>query len=359
MPENQFGPDGPVMTGAAPFSVTGPTTVELDPARTAVVSFAVSNVTGRPVRARLLPQPLQGADAAWLQVVGEAERPLGVAATLTADVRITVPPQVAAGTHALRLDVAVEDQPDSVTAGQSVTFAVPAPVTKKFPWWIVVVAAVAVLVIGGGVGLLLFLTRDKAPTSVAAPTISGDPVVGGTLTATAGRWSEGGVPIARQWQLCTGTDAASCADVKGAVGTSYVIGAGDLGRTLRIVEVASTGPVKSDGEPPGPTASAASALTVAVKAPPEPMALVPGVAGSPLSKATEALAAAKLQALTVSTGVPAATCDPVVVSQNPPAGKQVPVGTQVAVAVNDTPVWCWVFKGPILLEKQKFQIQDF
>jgi hypothetical protein len=80
--------------------------------------------------------------------------------------------------------------------------------------------------------------RASGPTVASLPTISGTPVTGQTLTATAGRWN-GTTPIgyAYQWQRC---DAAGngCANVAGATGTTFALGAADVQHRLRVVVTA-------------------------------------------------------------------------------------------------------------------------
>jgi hypothetical protein len=177
-----FGPSGPAAGEAAPFVVGGPSQLNLDASRSGRVSFTVSNVTGRPVRARLNVRAGAGADASWFQIqpeVGQppqpspsatAERALPVAGTATVDVTLRVPDQAPAGPATFSLGAALEEAPNQVVSGPTVAFQVPPPAAKrKFPWWIVIVAA-AVLLVGGGI-LIWILTRpDPAPTTVVTAT---------------------------------------------------------------------------------------------------------------------------------------------------------------------------------------------
>jgi hypothetical protein len=139
------------------FSVTAvATSVSLDPQRRALASFTVSNTSAQPTRGRGVVVPVQGADAGWFTVVGEAARAIGPGATEQYPVQIAVPPTAPAGTCSFRLDAVNENNPDEdTTAGPTVTFEVPAPeaAKKKFPWWIVVL--VAVVLIGAGVAVAL------------------------------------------------------------------------------------------------------------------------------------------------------------------------------------------------------------
>ncbi|WNB87293.1 hypothetical protein [Cellulomonas sp. ATA003] len=176
--DGDFGPDEPVTTQPAPFSVTGPTSVELDRAtRTGTASFSVLNTSGRPVRVRLLPQAIAATDPDWLAVVGDVERPLGNAATLTADVRITVPAEAPVGQHAMRLDVSPEDRPEQVAQGQAVAFTIPEPLEKPgFPRWLLLAIIGAVLVLAlGALAIWWFVIREPAPDPLTAPEVSGSP----------------------------------------------------------------------------------------------------------------------------------------------------------------------------------------
>jgi RHS repeat-associated protein len=76
-------------------------------------------------------------------------------------------------------------------------------------------------------------TTIVAPSNVSPPAASGSAQVGGTLTAGNGTWSGPPSSYAYQWRRCA-ADGSSCADVAGT-GQSYVVTAGDLGSSLRVV----------------------------------------------------------------------------------------------------------------------------
>jgi hypothetical protein len=99
-----------------------------------------------------------------------------------------------------------------------------------------------------------------APSSLVPPTVSGTPTEAETLKATSGTWSVGRATFTYQWQRCD-TTGASCTDVAGATGQSYVLAAGDVGMTLR---------VKVTGRNRFGTAAAVSATTAVVSAAPPP-----------------------------------------------------------------------------------------
>jgi PKD domain len=98
----------------------------------------------------------------------------------------------------------------------------------------------------------------SAPTDTTPPTIGGVATMGGTLSASAGTWSGGPTSYAYQWQDCD-SSGAGCSNVSGATSASYVLGAGDVGHTVRVVVTASNA---------GGSTSATSAATAVVVAPP-------------------------------------------------------------------------------------------
>lgn len=155
------------------YAVTTPaTTVTLSPApRVGQVAFTVSNIAGRPMRTRLRLIPQDPAQPGWFVIAGGEERLLGLGATETFAVAVTVPPDVPAGSYTFRADAVGEDSPDEdFQTGPTVSLTVPAAVAKaKFPWWIVAVAA-AVIVIG--VAAFVFISRsggDAKPVVTDAP----------------------------------------------------------------------------------------------------------------------------------------------------------------------------------------------
>jgi hypothetical protein len=120
----------------APFAVTAPPELKLGPTRAGTTTFTVTNLTGRPVRARMIPRGQNGAADAWTAVVGETEVPMGVAVTVTVDVSVTVPETAPGGTYQLVLDAVLEEDTEKFTR-QSVSFTVPSPpaaVKKDWRW---------------------------------------------------------------------------------------------------------------------------------------------------------------------------------------------------------------------------------
>lgn len=77
------------------------------------------------------------------------------------------------------------------------------------------------------------------PVNTSVPVISGTAQDGQTLTASTGSWS-GTPPIsyAYQWELCN-SSGGDCSGISGATGSTYVLGHGDVGSTLRVVVTAT------------------------------------------------------------------------------------------------------------------------
>lgn len=155
------------------YVVTTPaTTVTLAPApRVGQLAFTVSNIAGRPMRTRLRIVPQEPAQPGWFAIQGGEERLLGLGATETFAVAVTVPPEVPAGSYTFRADAVGEDSPDEdFQTGPTVSLSVPAAVAKaKFPWWIVAVAAAVVVI---GVAAFVFISRsgtDPKPIQTDVP----------------------------------------------------------------------------------------------------------------------------------------------------------------------------------------------
>jgi len=76
-----------------------------------------------------------------------------------------------------------------------------------------------------------------APTALRAPSISGAAVVGATLTADPGSWSDPDATFTFAWQRCD--ESGVCETVDGAAGESYDVTSDDLGSSL-LVEVTAS-----------------------------------------------------------------------------------------------------------------------
>ena len=76
------------------------------------------------------------------------------------------------------------------------------------------------------------------PQNTTAPVVSGQAVQGQQLTTSNGSWSNGPTSYAYKWQDCDAS-GASCSNISGATSSSYVLGSGDVGHTIRSVVTAS------------------------------------------------------------------------------------------------------------------------
>ncbi|RLE22293.1 MAG: hypothetical protein DRJ50_07890, partial [Actinobacteria bacterium] len=81
----------------------------------------------------------------------------------------------------------------------------------------------------------------EPPVNETLPSVSGDALVDGTLTADVGTWTGEPTDFAYQWQRCDGI----CSDITGATSSSYVVTSGDVGSSL-LVEVTAWNGVWSD-----------------------------------------------------------------------------------------------------------------
>jgi hypothetical protein len=100
------------------------------------------------------------------------------------------------------------------------------------------------------------------PGNTAAPTISGTPQQGNTLTAAHGSWVPGSSTLADQWASCDAS-GAGCTAVPGATAPTYKLTASDVGHTIVVQETAA-----SSGATSSPVASSATGV---VQAPPTPI----------------------------------------------------------------------------------------
>jgi hypothetical protein len=78
----------------------------------------------------------------------------------------------------------------------------------------------------------------SAPKNTAAPTLSGNPQEGNTLTVSPGSWGGNPSPaFSYQWQRCVGT-GGGCGNINGATGTTYVLTHDDVAHTVLVVVTA-------------------------------------------------------------------------------------------------------------------------
>jgi len=108
-----------------------------------------------------------------------------------------------------------------------------------------------------------------APVVVSVPTVGGDTIVGSTLTATPGVWSDPAATFAYAWLRCD--DTGACTAIDGAAGSTYTLTAADVGFGIEAAVTASNA---------GGTGTADSAPTAPVTAPPPPTPIsAPSISG--------------------------------------------------------------------------------
>jgi hypothetical protein len=101
-----------------------------------------------------------------------------------------------------------------------------------------------------------------APVNTGLPTVSGSATQGQTLSTSTGSWSNSPTSYGYQWQDCN-SSGASCTNINAATSSSYTLGSGDVGHTIRATLTATNN---------GGSASATTAQTstVSASAPPPP-----------------------------------------------------------------------------------------
>jgi hypothetical protein len=123
---------------------------------------------------------------------------------------------------------------------------------------IAAIVAALTAVAGTGFAQTSAAQANYAPVNTAAPTISGTPQTGQTLTASQGTWTSDTQPTyTYQWQRCD-SSGNNCAAITGATSTTYTVQDADLGKTIRVTVTAKN----SSG-----STSASSAQTAVVTAP--------------------------------------------------------------------------------------------
>lgn len=98
-------------------------------------------------------------------------------------------------------------------------------------------AAMCVIVTGSGTAILGSEPTPPPPANVDPPTISGSTVVGQTLTASPGSWTNDPTSYSYQWQRCD-LNGMSCVAIPGALFASYTLTDDDIGDTIRVQVVA-------------------------------------------------------------------------------------------------------------------------
>ena len=114
------------------------------------------------------------------------------------------------------------------------------------------------------------------PANTSPPSMSGAAVAGQTLSVSAGSWSGSPPPsFAYQWMSCDSA-GVNCSAIGGAIGTSYVPSAADVGSTL-VAQVTAANTAGS-----GAADTAQSAVVAAAATPPQNVS-APSVSGSTVS----------------------------------------------------------------------------
>ena len=283
IPQPSAEPDETPAGGPLPFAVTGPTDLQVAAAdRTGRTTFTVTNLTGRPVRVRLQPKSSDASHDGWYKVAGDTEVPMPVGGTITVDVLAKVPSDVPEGKDSLHLRAVDEADPEQLTDGQplAVTIPAPPPPPKKRPFVLIAVIALVVLLTGGTAIWWFLLRSPDRPVATKVPTISGNPLVGQTLTATPGTWSKA-TTTDLQWYACS--SATSCTAIAGATTPDFVVTSAQAGAQLKVTVTATGhgGTTTADSELTAPVGSVATNTTP------------PTISGSPLTG----------QLLTATTGV--------------------------------------------------------
>jgi hypothetical protein len=130
----------------------------------------------------------------------------------------------------------------------------------------IVAGLVAALTLFAGSGLAVSGTAAQAnyaPQNTAAPTVSGTPEVGQTLTASNGTFTSDTTPTyTYQWRGCD-AQGNNCASITGATSQTYAVQSADVGKTLRVVVTATN----ASGASSATSAQTAVVTTAVVKTP--------------------------------------------------------------------------------------------
>jgi hypothetical protein len=121
-------------------------------------------------------------------------------------------------------------------------------------------AALLSLVAGAVLTQVATASIAAAPQSNSAPTISGQPREGSTLTANDGTWANSPTGFSYQWQQCD-SSGANCNPISGATSKTYKVATGDVDHTLKVAVTATN----RDGS--STATSAASDVVSSGKAP--------------------------------------------------------------------------------------------
>ncbi|HEY8107453.1 MAG TPA: hypothetical protein VIC70_02015, partial [Gaiellaceae bacterium] len=103
------------------------------------------------------------------------------------------------------------------------------------------------------------VVQQAPPAVVALPSLSGDAIVGSTLTADPGTWSDLAATFSYAWLRCHGKGSGSCTTIDGADGTTYTLTSDDLGFLMRFEVTAAnaSGTTTAQSTPTAPVGPAA------------------------------------------------------------------------------------------------------
>jgi hypothetical protein len=104
-----------------------------------------------------------------------------------------------------------------------------------------------------GRAIVTHVSAALVPIVASPPLVTGTSQQGQTLTASTGTWGDTPTSYAYQWQRCDGA-GANCVDIAGATASTYAVGSGDVGATLR-VNVTATNRFGSAAAPSAVTAA--------------------------------------------------------------------------------------------------------
>jgi len=136
-----------------------------------------------------------------------------------------------------------------------------------------------------------------APRNTAAPTISGTPQVGSTLTAAEGSWGNSPTSLAYAWERCDAHGSA-CAAIAGATNPGYTVTSADVGSTLRAAVTATNASgsttATSDATAAVPAVegcpSGSGTIQIADLTPPARLSIVPkGITPSRITRSTKSI----------------------------------------------------------------------
>jgi hypothetical protein len=106
------------------------------------------------------------------------------------------------------------------------------------------------------------VSSAKPPVNTALPAITGKAQVGQELSSSTGTWTGGASSYAYEWERCD-TNAASCAAVVNATGSTYGVRNADTNNTIRVVVTAknASGPATATSAPTGVVTAGSTTTT--------------------------------------------------------------------------------------------------